>query len=204
MTPNRIVSHNLRRARVDVRNWTQERAAEEVSRFVGERERWSTESYAAAERAARGTRVRRFDADELHAFSRAFGLPVAFFLVPPPAIAGAGPHEPIHHTRAQPQQGEMPVDFFRRVVSLEDLLDPGHEWVEEYLGSIHDSVQPRFREALNKRARRAAQDAITDEIAGLAGWIEPLRKLGGPRGLADQLETVKELAETTALAEERR
>jgi hypothetical protein len=125
-------------------------------------------------------------------------------LVPPPAIAGAGPHEPIHHAHAQPQQGEMPVEFFRRVVALEDLLDPRHQWLEEYLSSIHDSVQPRFREAVDKRERRAKQGAIADEIAGLDGWIEPLRRLGGEGGLADQLEAVKQLAETTALSEERR
>jgi transcriptional regulator with XRE-family HTH domain len=201
MTANQIVSFNLRRAR-ELRRRTQQDCAERLTALVGER--WSTESYAQAERAAAGKRVRRFDADELHAFSRVFGLPIAFFLVPPPATAGGGPHEPIHHAHARPQQGEMPVEFFRRVVSLDDLLDPEHQWVAEYLDSIHDSVQPRFREALNKRERRAAQDAIADEIAGLAGWIEPLRRLGGPNGLADQLETVKEVAETQAISEERR
>jgi len=80
MTPNQIVSHNLRRARV-LRKWTQERAAAELSKYAARP--ISEASYAQAESAAQGRRQRRFDADELLALCRAFNLSLAYFLLPP-------------------------------------------------------------------------------------------------------------------------
>lgn len=77
MTPNQTVAHHLRSAR-ELRGMTQRRAAEAVSSHAGTT--WSPESYAQAERAAHGQRSRRFDADELSAFARAFDLPVTYFL----------------------------------------------------------------------------------------------------------------------------
>src|SRR5215218_6958493 len=77
MTPNQTVAYNLRRAR-ELRGITQREAAEAISHHADTP--WSTESYAQAERAARGPRSRRFDADELHALAKAFELPVTFFL----------------------------------------------------------------------------------------------------------------------------
>jgi transcriptional regulator with XRE-family HTH domain len=190
MTANQIVSFNLRRAR-ELRGRTQQDCAERLTASVGER--WSTESYAQAERAAAGKRVRRFDADELHAFSRVFGLPIAFFLVPPPATVGGGSHEPIHHAHAQPQQGEMPVEFFRRVVSLEDLLDAENRWLLKYLDDLPVPTRDRFREALDERTARAGQDTLAHELAPLTEWAERLKDM------AYQLETVREIVETETL-----
>ena len=78
MTPNETVAHNLRRALARLRGMTQRQAAEAISLHASTR--WSVESYAQAERSARGERSRRFDADELYALAAAFELPVTFFL----------------------------------------------------------------------------------------------------------------------------
>jgi len=80
LTPNQIVAWNLARARA-MRGWTQEHAAEQLAPYVGER--WSKATYSAAERSVDGVRVRQFTADDLHAFSRAFELPITLFLTPP-------------------------------------------------------------------------------------------------------------------------
>jgi transcriptional regulator with XRE-family HTH domain len=81
VTPNQIVAWNLARARA-LRGWTQEQAAERLAPYLGER--WSKATYSAAERSVDGARVRQFTADDLHAFSRAFELPMTLFLTPPP------------------------------------------------------------------------------------------------------------------------
>lgn len=81
LTPNQIVAYNLAQARL-WRNWTQEEAAEQLAPYLGKR--WSKASFSAAERSVDGQRVRQFSADDIVAFSRAFGLPVGFFFLPPP------------------------------------------------------------------------------------------------------------------------
>ena len=81
LTPNQIVAYNLAQARL-WRNWTQEEAAEQLEPYLGAR--WSKASFSAAERSVDGQRVRQFSADDIVAFSRAFGLPVGFFFLPPP------------------------------------------------------------------------------------------------------------------------
>lgn len=81
LTPNQIVAWNLARAR-GLRGWTQEQAAEQLAPHLGER--WSKATYSAAERSIDGNRVRNFTADDLHAFARAFDLPMTMFLTPPP------------------------------------------------------------------------------------------------------------------------
>jgi transcriptional regulator with XRE-family HTH domain len=87
LTPNQVVAHNLRRAR-ERRGLTQEQAAELLEPFLGER--WSVAVFSAAERSIAGKRVRVFDADTIHAFARAFGLPIGFFFLPPDADALVG------------------------------------------------------------------------------------------------------------------
>ena len=69
MTPNQIVAHNLREARL-LKGWTQEEAAQHLERYLGVR--WSKSTFSAAERS-----------DEVLAFSYAFELPVSWFFLPP-------------------------------------------------------------------------------------------------------------------------
>jgi len=77
---NQVVAHNLARARA-LRGWTQEQAAELLEEHLGVR--WSKSSWSTAERSAGGGRVKKFDAEEIIAFSHTFKLPVAWFFLPP-------------------------------------------------------------------------------------------------------------------------
>src|SRR5437016_6182288 len=81
LTPNQLVAYNLRRAR-ELRDWTQERAADEAEQHLGAT--WSKATWSAAERSVTGKRVREFTADNIVAFARTFDLPVAWFFMPPP------------------------------------------------------------------------------------------------------------------------
>jgi len=80
LTPNQVVAYNLRRAR-EKRGWTQSQTAEHLEQFLGVR--WSEAVFSAAERSVAGRRIREFDADTIHAFARAFKLPVGYFFLPP-------------------------------------------------------------------------------------------------------------------------
>lgn len=86
-TPNQIVAHNVARARL-LRGWTQEQAAEAVAPYLGTK--LSTASFSAIERSVDGGRTRQFDADEVFAFSRGFGLPIGWFFTPPPPVDDIG------------------------------------------------------------------------------------------------------------------
>jgi transcriptional regulator with XRE-family HTH domain len=80
-TPNQVVAHNLTRARI-LRGWTQDQAAAELAPYLGFH--LSAASFSAIERSIAGSRVKQFTADELVALSRAFDLPLGWWLTPPP------------------------------------------------------------------------------------------------------------------------
>ena len=90
-SPNQVVAHNLTRAR-DLRGWTQEEAADALAPYLGVR--LSGASLSAIERSVRGTRVKVFSADELVALSRAFELPLGWWLTPPDEGALHTPDHP--------------------------------------------------------------------------------------------------------------
>ena len=46
--------------------------------------------FSAAERSVAGKRIRVFDADTVHAFARAFELPIGFFFLPPDGVTSVG------------------------------------------------------------------------------------------------------------------
>ena len=75
-----IVAWNLRRARRS-RGWTQDQAAKQLEPYLGYR--LSRAAFSQAERCVFG-KLRRFDANEIVAFSRALGVPIASLFVPPP------------------------------------------------------------------------------------------------------------------------
>lgn len=89
-TINRVVSYNVRRARV-AQGKTQEQAARSLGVQTGRP--WSKASYSAAERAAHGGRVKEWSANELVALAITFGLPVSYFLLPPEEDAKDVPPE---------------------------------------------------------------------------------------------------------------
>jgi transcriptional regulator with XRE-family HTH domain len=83
LSANQVVAYNLARAR-ELRGLTQDEAAELLAPFLGVR--WSKASFSQAERSFGGKVVRKFDADEIVAFARAFDLPVTWFYLPPPSV----------------------------------------------------------------------------------------------------------------------
>jgi len=85
LTPNQVIAFNLARAR-EAKGWTLNEAAEALEPYVGSR--WSKANLSAAERSIAGERIRNFDADEIVAFARAFGVPIAYLFMPPPPWAG--------------------------------------------------------------------------------------------------------------------
>ena len=80
LSPCQIVAWNLKRAR-RARGWTQDEAAKQLEPYLGYR--LSRAAFSQAEHCVFG-KLRRFDADEIVAFSRALDVPIASLLVPPP------------------------------------------------------------------------------------------------------------------------
>ncbi|WP_164710948.1 helix-turn-helix domain-containing protein [Euzebya pacifica] len=89
LTAAQVVAFNLRRAR-EIRGLTQEDAAAVISN-CGDTI-WTKATLSQAERSVSGARVRQFTVNDLYAFAEAFGLPIPWFLLPPPdGAAGPGP-----------------------------------------------------------------------------------------------------------------
>lgn len=80
LSPCQIVAWNLERLR-RARGWSQDRAAKELEPYLGYR--LSRAAFSQAERSLDGGKIRRFDADEIVAFSRVFEVPVGCFFGPP-------------------------------------------------------------------------------------------------------------------------
>ena len=91
MTPNQVVAHNLALARLQ-KGWTQEQAAQALAPYLGTL--WSVATFSAVERSVDGGRIRQFTADDLLALSRAFDVPVGYFLTPPDDVGIATPDAP--------------------------------------------------------------------------------------------------------------
>jgi len=78
---NEIVAYNFRCARLAL-GWTQAETAVRLEPVIG---RLLTQAgMSSIETAYRGRRRREFDAHELSVFAEVFGLPVTWFLLPPP------------------------------------------------------------------------------------------------------------------------
>ena len=75
-----VVAHRMVTAR-ELRQLTQARVAERMSRFTGST--WSIPAVSAAEGGTAGGRPRLFTANELLALSLTFDLPMPYFLTPP-------------------------------------------------------------------------------------------------------------------------
>ncbi len=79
LTPNQLVAERIAFAR-KARGWTQEEAAEILEPYLGQR--WSSATFSIIERSVDGKRIRQFIADDLVALSRAFQVPIGFWLTP--------------------------------------------------------------------------------------------------------------------------
>lgn len=82
---NAVVSYNLRTIR-QRQGWTQEGVARRLAQLTGHE--LPQASISAMERGFDGQRRRRFDAHELYLLSVVFGVPIAYFFLPPPPDAG--------------------------------------------------------------------------------------------------------------------
>jgi transcriptional regulator with XRE-family HTH domain len=80
---NAVVAYNLRRAR-ESKGWSQDQATGAVGLYLGLK--WSRQMLSAAERAYDGKSNRQFSINEIFAFARGFGVPVAYFYEPPPGV----------------------------------------------------------------------------------------------------------------------
>ncbi|TKA13209.1 helix-turn-helix domain-containing protein [Actinacidiphila oryziradicis] len=167
------MSYNLLRAR-ELRGWTQLEAAERISTCLGKT--WSIPVYAAAERAHRSARVKEFSADELVALSRAFRLPLTWWLVPP------GPDTRIKPRSADeaittddllsllfPAEGEMQTDLENRTATLFSQLaaKAGSGQTSAYLEYVNrrnSALQSMIFSAF-KAANIESAPAELDEIA---------------------------------------
>ena len=78
---NAVVSYNLKAIR-ERNGWTQQEVADGLGRLTGHT--LPQASISAMERGFDGERRRRFDAHELYLLSVLFGVPIAYFFVPPP------------------------------------------------------------------------------------------------------------------------
>lgn len=81
MDVNAIVSYNVRSIR-ERRGWTQQAVAERLGQLT--KHVLPQASISAMERGFDGDRRRRFDAHELYLLSVVFGVPIAYFFIPPP------------------------------------------------------------------------------------------------------------------------
>jgi hypothetical protein len=80
LSPDQVVAWNLERIRRE-RGWSQSEAAQALAPYLGHR--LSRAAFSQAERSLYSRKIRRFDADEIVAFCRAFEVPVPYFFGPP-------------------------------------------------------------------------------------------------------------------------
>jgi transcriptional regulator with XRE-family HTH domain len=152
LNPNRLVSYNLRRARM-FHGWTQPQAAERLEPYLGVR--WAKQTFSQAEAGAisKGRRPRQFDAAEVAAFALAFGFPIGWFYMPPLAVQVDGelgldgvlfnmpgePGVPLADLLASVIHGQASID-----ARLEDALpmgNTGYRGLEEALREKRDRVR---------------------------------------------------------------
>ncbi len=171
MLPNQLVAYNIRRAR-ELRSWTQDRAAEELEKYLGER--WSKASWSAAERSAETQRLREFNADELFALSRAFRLPIGWFFLPPdpPDVPQTGWSGGQRSLQVQ-YEAYTEQDMLERIFDVpQELLDRLSRLDAE--GAERDQAVARSRASL---ARRVAElDVSIRNLRGLADELQAAAK----------------------------
>jgi hypothetical protein len=189
------VAHNISKARL-LRGWTQDQAAEACAPYLGAR--LSPASWSALERSVDGGRIREITADELVGFTRAYDLPVGFFLTPPWVWD--------NHVVATPDAGPdglEPVELFDVVIGTDESLaaweqyllswpSPEHrvaigdDGTIENLGRVQDDVHDRLAGPAGLRARLALREQFGD----LAAAHDVLGRLAAALDVLEQPEPV--------------
>jgi hypothetical protein len=184
MDPNQVVAYNLARAR-HLRGLTQDEAAAALEPYLGVR--WSNASWSQAERSVGGRFVRRFDAEEIVAFARAFELPVTWFFLPPPAWKDGAP---VKLTTADSRRFGSELALLVDLVFGDDadqrgLIDARLAEFFDVLGSEGlTTAQERTAAAAALRADAVVRTRLGD-MQQWEGWL---------RTVADQLEGLRTLA----------
>ncbi len=155
LDPDLLVSWNLRKAR-KLRGWTQVEATQRLDDYGLP---WSVASLSDAERAwTPDGRTREFTASDLVVFSRAYDLPLAWWLLPPP------PDER-HDMTVGLDRVDEPLDD----ATLVKLSLGSSPEIEERLASL--GVSPSLAHE-DKRRLLALIDAQETQ---LIAWIETVR-----------------------------
>lgn len=174
-TINQVVAFNLRRAR-ELRGWTQEVASAQLEPHLGKR--WSKAVFSAAERSVDGKRVRTFDADELVAFARAFGLPLEWFLLPPEGV----------ETLEGGVEGGPPLS----TPELIDLLFPATEEAQSALSQRLEALFRSLPRALWTSPQKVIAVLVGAHFEGqLNSSINLSKWYGDLRSMADSLEQIE-------------
>ncbi|MBW3651610.1 MAG: helix-turn-helix domain-containing protein [Actinobacteria bacterium] len=173
LTPNQVVAHNLTRAR-EWKGWTQDETAEALEPYLGKR--WSKASVSQAERSVAGRFIRNFDADEIVALARAFGLPIGWFFMPP---------APWSDQLGVPVKLSTP-DAKRAGLALAELVDlvfgdeEGQallslrlqEWLRQRPAQL-SRAQERIRDMVRAKVEAVARETLSE----LSAWQTTLRTM---------------------------
>lgn len=116
---NAVVSYNVRAIR-ERRRMTQQGVADRLAQLTGHQ--LPQASISAMERGFDGDRRRRFDAHELYLLAQVFDVPITYFFIPPPDLAGA--------TLAD--SGRPVTELYRSLLGTDDQLDV----IDERLATI--------------------------------------------------------------------
>lgn len=177
ITPNQLVGYNLLSARQE-RGWTQAQAAEALEPHLGVR--WTVAQVSAAERSVDGTRIRQFTADDIVAFAQAFGVPIAYFFLPPRPTATWS------KVTSQTTDGQLN----RTMAVMIDLIlgDPneGAARLANHLSEIMRDLDPALFSDAQKRifalARLRLLGVVSHALGSIGGWQESLRSLADELG----------------------
>jgi hypothetical protein len=124
LSPNQIVAFNIEKLRRE-RGWSAQGTANRLGSILGRK--ISLASYSAMERSIDGKRIKHFDADEIFAFARVFGVRVWTLFVPPINYhfarvkvrpQGAPARQSLARNLALALIAEMPEDDFAEIASI--------------------------------------------------------------------------------------
>ena len=173
-TPNQIVAFNVNRAR-SMRGWTQEQAAEALAPYLGAR--LSAASFSALERSVAGGRIREVSADELLALSRAFDVPIGWFLTPPPVS------EDVLLATPDAKDGTDPMVLIDAVLGTEENFE------------LWESVLLSYPAGSGHRARRGSDGSWEDlgrEVEDVHQRLGPLARARARLLLRNEFGDVRE------------
>ena len=184
---NQVVAANLRAGR-QLKGWTQETLAREITRVSGKR--CTHTMVSELERAWDGKRRREFDAHEIAVFAAALRVPIVYFFMPQP-----GEHRDLEGMgRSARELIPLLLGYFDTAEILDERMrEFGGDIPPEYEGSIADlprgvgpwSYKKRRKELLMSLLEGMADEV--DEAFDTIGKFADLARRAGIRGyIAEQ------------------